>query len=264
MDPIPSQVSYVDDSATVAGPQQPAVVEYDSGINQGQAETTTSAVTEQIHGDTRNKTEDAELSEIVEEKLDSSPDTQNLSENLSEGSENSSKPASRTARPNSAHQGVSDAGSIEPSRRVAAAEVEDTEAFSEVDNLATEDAAPVVFRNESKKEKTSKSLTRAERIQSPELPRATPPSNIGDYITQHITYPEAARSQSIMGTVKLWFLVDQDGSLSDFQVVSGPGYGCEQEAIRVLETGPAWIPAQINGSSVQSKGEIEIQFPARN
>ena len=289
LEPIPSQVSYVDDSATVTGNQQPAIVESNSGIDKDQAESTTSAKTEQIDSDTRDKIRDAQLAETVEEAMDDTPATRDLaeassktlsgdlSEDLSEDlpedqsevlsrdlSGASSEAASRTSRPTTTNQGVSAARSIEPSRRVAAAENEDTEAISEVDNIATEDAAPVVFRNETKKEKASKSLTSAEGIPTPELPRASPPTNIKDYITQHLSYPEDARRQDIQGIVKLRFLVDQDGRLSDFQVISGPGHGCEQEAIRVLEMGPAWIPAKINGSPVLSKGEIEIQFPTRD
>ena len=63
-----------------------------------------------------------------------------------------------------------------------------------------------------------------------------------------------------MGTVKAMFKVNIDGSITDIELVQKLGHGCDQEAIRLITNGPAWIPANRNGTPVISKGEIEIYF----
>jgi protein TonB len=48
------------------------------------------------------------------------------------------------------------------------------------------------------------------------------------------------------------FVVNLDGSLSDFVVARDPGYGTGREAVRVLKSMPNWIPAQLKGKTVRS------------
>ncbi len=48
-------------------------------------------------------------------------------------------------------------------------------------------------------------------------------------------------------TVIVRFLVAKDGSISDVEALTRPGYGMEKEAIRVIEGGPKWKPGEVNG-----------------
>ena len=60
------------------------------------------------------------------------------------------------------------------------------------------------------------------------------------YIRDNLKYPEAARQNGIEGRVVLSFRIRPDGSLYDFNVKKGLGYGCDEEAIRLLQEGPKW------------------------
>jgi protein TonB len=53
-------------------------------------------------------------------------------------------------------------------------------------------------------------------------------------------------------TVKLQFVVDRNGSISDVKAIEIPAAckGCGAEAIKVIERGPKWEPAIQNGKKV--------------
>lgn len=61
-------------------------------------------------------------------------------------------------------------------------------------------------------------------------------------------------------TVYVQFVVSKDGSISDVKALTNHGYGMEQEAIRVIRKGPAWVPAVQNGRSVNAYRKQPITF----
>lgn len=61
-------------------------------------------------------------------------------------------------------------------------------------------------------------------------------------------------------TVYVQFVVSKDGSISDVKALTTHGYGMEQEAIRVIRKGPAWVPAVQNGRSVNAYRKQPITF----
>lgn len=61
-------------------------------------------------------------------------------------------------------------------------------------------------------------------------------------------------------TVYVQFVVSKDGSISDVKALTSHGYGMEQEAIRVIKKGPAWVPAIQNGRSVNAYRKQPITF----
>jgi TonB-dependent SusC/RagA subfamily outer membrane receptor len=50
--------------------------------------------------------------------------------------------------------------------------------------------------------------------------------------------------------VILSFVVTSNGDIKDVTAVTNPGYGTASEAIRIIENGPKWIPAEQNGKKV--------------
>jgi periplasmic protein TonB len=56
-------------------------------------------------------------------------------------------------------------------------------------------------------------------------------------------------------TAIIKFIIDTDGSLSNFAIVTNPGYGTAEEAIRLLKTSPNWIPLR--------SGDIKLKFVRR-
>ena len=66
----------------------------------------------------------------------------------------------------------------------------------------------------------------------------------------------------ISGSVKLRFVVNVQGNISDIKVLE-ENKSCPEftkEAIRVIRQSPKWIPAQIKGKSVNSWMMIPVRF----
>ena len=72
------------------------------------------------------------------------------------------------------------------------------------------------------------------------------------YIRKNLRYPKAAKANNISGQVRLQFTVNQDGSLSDIIILQSLGYGCDAEAIRLLQEGPKWEINSFDGSVITS------------
>lgn len=80
------------------------------------------------------------------------------------------------------------------------------------------------------------------------------------YIQTNIRYPDKAREHSITGTVYVSFLVDKDGNIQDPKLLRGIGGGCDEEALKVISSMPAWLPGKQNGRAVIVQYNIPIKF----
>lgn len=69
------------------------------------------------------------------------------------------------------------------------------------------------------------------------------------YIQDNLRYPEAAKAAGISGTVILEFSFDPEGKPFNFFLRKSLGYGCDEEAMRLLREGPRWLaPDYATGS----------------
>ena len=68
------------------------------------------------------------------------------------------------------------------------------------------------------------------------------------FISENYRTPDV---QGLKGKVVISFVVDVDGSLTDFTIVKDLGYGTGKEAIRVLKKCPKWTPGSQNGIPVR-------------
>ncbi len=80
------------------------------------------------------------------------------------------------------------------------------------------------------------------------------------YVGQHLQYPEEAKELRVEGLVLMQFVVGKDGSISDARVLRGIGYGCDEEALRVINTMPTWKPGQQGGMPVRVRFSLPIRF----
>lgn len=55
-----------------------------------------------------------------------------------------------------------------------------------------------------------------------------------EFINRYIQYPEVARKEKIEGTVRLRLDINHQGTVTAAKVVSSMGYGCDEEAQRVV------------------------------
>ncbi len=80
------------------------------------------------------------------------------------------------------------------------------------------------------------------------------------YIAQNMKYPLQARRMGIEGKVFVQFVVEKDGSISQVQAVKGIGAGCDEEAVRVLQSAPAFKPGFQRGKPVRVRMEMPVIF----
>ena len=80
------------------------------------------------------------------------------------------------------------------------------------------------------------------------------------YFAKNLVYPVPARQAGIEGKVYLQFVVDKNGNVSDVKVVKGIGFGCDEEAMRVIKKGPKWNPARQRGRAVKSRVTFPLHF----
>jgi TonB family protein len=82
-----------------------------------------------------------------------------------------------------------------------------------------------------------------------------------NYFDTNLEYPEEANDAGVDGTVRVAFIVDENGKLISPQVLGGKlGYGLEEEALRVISKMPAWYPAQVKGKAVKTRIILPIRF----
>jgi beta-lactamase regulating signal transducer with metallopeptidase domain len=62
------------------------------------------------------------------------------------------------------------------------------------------------------------------------------------------------------GKVFLTFMVEKDGSLSEFEILKDIGFGTGEEVLRVLKLSPKWIPGKENNETVRVKYSLPIQI----
>ena len=70
------------------------------------------------------------------------------------------------------------------------------------------------------------------------------------------------RNKAVTGkyTVRLSFVVNQNGDVENVIAENDPGYGTVKEAVRVIQNGPKWVPAEQDGKKVNSLVKQVIIF----
>ncbi|NOX45845.1 MAG: energy transducer TonB [Chlorobi bacterium] len=87
--------------------------------------------------------------------------------------------------------------------------------------------------------------------------------NFNSFLARNLKYPETAFKQNISGEVKLKFVVEQSGRISNIKIVNTLGGGTTEEAIRVLKL-MKWHPGIKKGKAVRTFMQIEIKFDIAN
>lgn len=85
--------------------------------------------------------------------------------------------------------------------------------------------------------------------------------SLNHYLKQHLTYPEAARLAKITGKVMVKFVVERDGQITNTELAWSLGYGCDEEALRVVGSFPKWQAGRQSGRTVRVRRYLPIAFP---
>lgn len=94
--------------------------------------------------------------------------------------------------------------------------------------------------------------------QNPEFPGGL--NALAKYLSDNIKYPDIASRANVSGKVFLTFVIGTDGSIQDISVLKGLGYGCDEEAVRVVKNMPKWTPSTQSGRKVRVKYNLPISF----
>ena len=80
------------------------------------------------------------------------------------------------------------------------------------------------------------------------------------YLSQNVKYPKECEDSAIQGRVVCSFMVEKDGSLSDFKVIKSVHPKLDAEALRVIKQMPKWFPGKILGEATRVKFTLPISF----
>lgn len=90
------------------------------------------------------------------------------------------------------------------------------------------------------------------------------PGGIGEmyhWLENNLKYPQKALENHSEGKVIVSFKVERDGSLSDARIVrDGVGNDAAEEALRLVNSMPAWSPGKQNGKKVAVRYILPITF----
>lgn len=81
-----------------------------------------------------------------------------------------------------------------------------------------------------------------------------------EYLSKNIKFPKSKEKENVQARVVASFTVDKDGSITDAKIVRSQGEAFDNEALRVINGMPKWIPGTQNGKAVRVKYTLPITF----
>lgn len=110
---------------------------------------------------------------------------------------------------------------------------------------------------------TGRAFDTRNELREPIVKMAAPLGGIrayNKYLEDNLRYPGQALEKKIKGRVTVQFTVTTHGNLTDFNVVKGLGYGCDDEVIRLVKEGPKWVPTIQDDIPVESEVKVRMKF----
>ena len=81
-----------------------------------------------------------------------------------------------------------------------------------------------------------------------------------NWVQSQLQYPKEAKDKGVQGRVIFSFVVEKDGSVSEFKVLNTPDKIFSAEVERVFKLTPKWEPGKQNGNPVRVKFTVPITF----
>jgi protein TonB len=94
--------------------------------------------------------------------------------------------------------------------------------------------------------------------QMPEFPGGQ--KKLMEFIKTNLKYPEIAREKGVWGTVIVQFVVDKKGKIGGIRVMRGIGSGCDEEAVRIIQSMPNLIPGRNYGELTDCTLTLPVRF----
>jgi TonB family protein len=80
------------------------------------------------------------------------------------------------------------------------------------------------------------------------------------FISKNVKYPAEAKTKGLQGRVICAFTVNEDGSISDAEVLRGIDPLLDAEALRIIGTMPKWTPGKEKGQAAAVRYTVPITF----
>jgi len=81
-----------------------------------------------------------------------------------------------------------------------------------------------------------------------------------DYLENNLQYPEAAIANEIEGTVIVEVRISSFGEIVETKIKKSLGYGCDEEAIRLIRNGPKWEAAKRGNTDEEDLVKVKVKF----
>ena len=85
-----------------------------------------------------------------------------------------------------------------------------------------------------------------------------------EFVYSNTNYPTIARENDIQGRAILQFVVDKTGKITKAKIVRNIAGGCGEEALRVVNDMPDWIPGRQRGRAVNVLYTLPVKFTLGN
>ena len=96
----------------------------------------------------------------------------------------------------------------------------------------------------------------------PEFPRGH--KGIIEYFESNLRYPAVAKEKKITGSVLVRFIIDTSGVIKKSWVLKGLGFGCDEEAMRLINSMPRWTPGKDSGKVVSLYYNLPVKFSMKS
>lgn len=83
---------------------------------------------------------------------------------------------------------------------------------------------------------------------------------LGEYITENMQYPAIAQENGVSGNVRVSYIIDENGSVTDAEVIESVDPYLDKEAVRLISSMPKWKPGVRDGRYVKMKTSTVIRF----
>lgn len=80
------------------------------------------------------------------------------------------------------------------------------------------------------------------------------------FLQENVKYPENAMRNNVQGRVIVQFVIEKDGTPTEFKVLRSVDPDLDAEALRVLQTMPKWKPGMQRGEVVRVKYTVPVSF----
>lgn len=135
--------------------------------------------------------------------------------------------------------------------RVAAVKVQEYKAL--------EEASSMPMAKDTAEAKTGRKMPCTD---NPEMFPRFPGGHVAlfEYLSKNIKFPKSKENEDVKVRVVTTFTVEKDGSITDAKIVRSQGEAFDNEALRVINGMPKWIPGMQNGKAVRVKYTLPITF----